>query len=86
MKESVGELIHKMSSFGPKIATGTVNGGAGAVTLAPQQVFGEFLNQNGIGLLSYSEIIKIIGAIWVSLLIIEYLAKYIRCLIKKAKK
>lgn len=83
MKESVGELIHKVGHLGPKAA---VNGGAGAATLTPQPMFGEFLNTNGVWLLSYSEWIKVIGAIWVTILIVEALVKHTKSLIKKGNK
>ncbi len=55
-------------------ATGAVGAG-GAVTAPTPEVLGPFLTTHFIGVLSYAEIIQIIGAIWVVFLAIKALRK-----------
>ena len=69
----------------PKLA---VNGSAAGTAILPVQTFGNYLNENGIWLLSYAEWCKIVGTIWVLLLILEKIGilKLIKRLIAKVKK
>lgn len=82
MSANANALI-KLNHLSPKIA---VNSGAGAATIVPTYSFGQYLNTHGIWVLSYAEWIKVIGCVWISLLIVEFLAKNIKLLISKAKK
>lgn len=83
MSESANGLIHKILQLSPKLA---INGSAGAATLVPSHTLGQALNTHGVWLLSYAEWIKITGAIWVLLLIIESLVRHCKSLIKVVKK
>lgn len=83
MNGSAGELQNIHHHLTAKIA---INGSAGAATLTPSQVFGDFLNTHGVWVLSYAEWIKVIGAVWVSILIVETVVKHSKALIKKVKK
>ena len=58
------ELLHAA----PKV---TINTGAAGSAIAPSQVFGEYLNTHGVWLLSYAEWCKVVGTIWILLLIME---------------
>lgn len=83
MSESASALMHKTTHLPAKMAA---NGSAGAATLLPIDTFGQFLNAHGVWLLSYAEWIKVVGAIWISILIIETIGKYIKKIIERVKK
>lgn len=58
---------------------------AGGV-VAPTEIYGSFLTNNGLWLLSYAEWMKVIGSLYISMMIIGLLIKtvsYIRCSFKK---
>lgn len=80
MSGNANVWLHKLQHLNPKFA---VNGSAGVATLVPTYEFGQFLNTHGIGVLSWAEIIKIIGAIWVTFLILEATFKYSKKVLQK---
>lgn len=58
------------SVIGGTIANGTIAGGA-VVTANDPQVLGNYLATHYLGVLTYSEVIALIGAVWVLLQIIK---------------
>lgn len=52
-----------------EIAVKTSAIGAAGAAIAPSDVFGEYLLTHGIGVLSYSEWIRVIGCLYVLILI-----------------
>ena len=84
MKDSA-EAIHAInaaattkvqSAIGGTIANGTIAGGSVATANDPQ-VLGNFLATHYIGVLTYSEVIALIGAVWVLLQIIKTIVPFI---------
>jgi len=68
-----------------------VSGAAGAVAAVTPadkmaRITGDWLMVHGIGVLSYAEIIQIIGAAWVTCLIVDRIIAGIKLLIKKSGK
>lgn len=65
-----------------------VNGTAAGTAIVPVETFGNYLNVNGMWLLSYAEWCKIVGTIWIAILILEKIGvlKLIKRLIAKVKK
>jgi hypothetical protein len=74
---------HSSHHLAGKIMT---NSAAGAATLTPLDIFGNYLNTHGLWLLSWAEWIKVIGAIWVTILIIETCVKHGRVIYRKIKR
>ena len=80
-----GEVIHAInaaattkvqSAIGGTIANGTIAGGSVATANDPQ-VLGNFLATHYLGVLTYSEVIALIGAVWVLLQIIKTIVPFI---------
>lgn len=72
MKENVAGLIEKSHYLSAKIVA---NGSAATATIAPSDMFGNYLNSNFIGFLSYAEWMKVVGCLWIILLTIEFCVK-----------
>ena len=68
----------------PALVTGAA-GAAAAVTPAEQMtaITGQWLSTHGIGVLSYTEIIQVVGAVWVACLLIDRGIALVRQLVSK---
>lgn len=74
MQDAVNQLTNKSIAV---TGTGVV---AAGTTLTPQDQFNEWLITNGIGVLSYAELMKIIGTVYIlSLLLTPVIKKIISC-------
>jgi len=68
----------------PALLTGAA-GAAAAVTPADQMtaITGQWLSTHGIGVLSYTEIIQVVGAVWVACLLVDRGIALVRQLVRK---
>ncbi len=69
------------SVIGGTIANGTIAGGSVATANNPQ-VLGNYLATHYLGVLTYSEVIALIGAVWVILQIIKTIVPFIINLVR----
>lgn len=86
MSEQHQQLADSFLASKPAVVTGAA-GAAAAVTPTDRMasITGQWLSTHGVGVLSYTEIIQVVGAIWVACLIIDRGLALIRQLLRQKK-